>query len=238
MSKKWYNAFITVDSPGEESAPPEIEIPIPRQPSASQRPSSAPSGDAARLVAEIAATVPVESTFKAPVSNPTSFQEIYDAAEIRTPAHGYTIEKVSTMLGSEHLKGLSPDVKRSSILVALEASGAKIEDVIQDAVRRDRALDSYERVLRRSLTDIQSKKAEENKQIEAEMNRMLADFRARIQTNNETLAKESERFNSWLVEKQKEEKGIADTVGYFVTENPISVGEIKDAPANRPASKA
>jgi hypothetical protein len=134
------------------------------------------------------------------------------------------------MLGSEHLRGLSTEVKRSSILVALEASGAKIEDVIQDAVRRDRALDSYERVLRKSLSDVQVKKADDNRQIEAEMNKMLADFRARIQANNETLAKESERFSTWLIQKQHEEKSIADAVSYFVSENPITVSGAAAAP--------
>ena len=217
MSKKWYNAFISVDAPSGEAAPAE-------------EPEQAP--DAARMVAHIAASLPAEPKFSAPVRNATSFDEIYEAAEIQVPAHGYSIEKVATMLASEHLRGLSAEVKRSSILVALEASGAKIEEVIQDAVRRDRALDSYERVLRKSLTDVQAKKADENRQIEAEMNKMLADYRARIQANNETLAKESERFSTWLTQKQKEEKNIADAVAYFVTENPITVsGEAAAPPA-------
>lgn len=216
MSKKWYNVFVSTDAPSGESALPD---------EAGQAP------DAARMVAQIAASVPTEPTFSAPVQNPTSFDEIYSAAEIQTPPHGYSIEKVATMLASEHLRGLSAEVKKSSILVALEASGAKIEDVIQDAVRRDRALDSYERVLRKSLTDVQAKKADENRQIEAEMNKMLADYRARIQANNETLAKESERFSTWLIQKQHEEKSIADAVSYFVSENPITVSGAAAVPA-------
>ncbi len=208
MSKKWYNMFVSVDTPSGESGAPE---------------EAGPPADAARMVAQIAASLPAEPAFSAPVRNPTSFDEIYQAAEIQTPAHGYSIEKIATMLASEHLRGLSAEVKRSSILVALEASGAKIEDVIQDAVRRDRALDSYERVLRKSLSDVQAKMADENRQIEAEMNKMLADYRARIQANNEKLAKESERFSTWLTQKQREEKTIADSVSYFVSENPITV---------------
>ena len=224
MSKKWYNVFVSTDAPSDESAPPDEPVQAP---------------DAARRVAQIAASLPAEPKFSAPVQNPTSFDEIYQAAEIQAPPNGYTIEKVATMLASEHLRGLSNEVKRSSILVALEASGAKIEDVIQDAVHRDRALDSYERVLRKSLTDVQAKKADENRQIEAEMNKMLADYRARIQANNETLAKESERFSTWLTQKQQEEKSIADAVSYFVTENPITVSGAAAAPpagAKTPAS--
>jgi hypothetical protein len=217
MSKKWYNVFVSTDAPSGESSPPDEE--------AGQAP------DAARMVAQIAASLPPEPKFSAPVQNPTSFDEIYQAAEIQTPAHGYSIEKVATMLASEHLRGLPAEVKKSSILVALEAAGAKIEDVIQDAVRRDRALDSYERVLRKSLSDVQAKKADENRQIEAEMNKMLSDYRARVQANNETLAKESERFSTWLTQKQHEEKTIADAVAYFVSDNPITVSGAAAVPA-------
>jgi len=224
MSKKWYNMFVSVDAPsaGAETDPESAPPP----PDAAQ--------NAAQMVAQIAATVPLESKFSAPVRNPTSFDEIYHAAEITPPAHGYTIEKVATMLQSEHLRGLSAEVKRSSILVALEASGAKIEDVIQDAVRRDRALDGYERVLQKSVGDIQTRKTEENRQIEAEMNKMLAEYRARIQANNEAVAKETEQFTAWRTQKQQEEKSIADTVGYFVTENPITVSGSAAAPAAGP----
>jgi hypothetical protein len=211
MSKKWYNLFVSVDSqPGG---------------AVQETGSSGEQGsDAAQRVAGIAASIPKESTFSAPVANPTSFDEIYQAAEIEAPQHGYSIQKVAAMLQSEHLRGLTPEVKRSSILVAIEASGGKIEEVIQDAVRRDRALDSYERVLQKSMTDIQAKKTEENHQVEAEMNRMLTEYRARIQANNEIIAKETARFTSWQAQKQEEEKKIAAAVGYFVSENPISVG--------------
>ncbi len=224
MSKKWYNMFVSVDSPAG-GAEPDSDAPPP------------PPPDAAQMVAQIAATVPAESKFSAPVADPSSFGEIYQAAEIEPPAHGYSIEKVASMLQSEHLRGLSAEVKRSSILVALEASGARIEDVIQDAVRRDRALDGYERVLQKSLSDIQTRKAAENRQIEAEMNKMLADYRARIQANNEAVARESERFSAWQAKKQQEEKSIADTVGYFVTENPITLSGAAAAPGPAPNTR-
>ena len=221
MSKKWYNLFVTVDPASAESAEPDDSA----------------RGDrtsAAHLVAEIAASVPAVSTFSTPVNDPTSFAEIYQAAEIATPPHGYTILKVASMLQSEHLHGLPQEVKRSSILVALEAAGAKIEDIIEDAVRRDRALDSFEVVLAKSRAGVESAKIEENRKIEAEMNKMLADCRARIQANNEAVAKENERFAKWQAKKQAEERTIAEAVGYFVSVNPIRLSGAP-APADTPA---
>jgi ElaB/YqjD/DUF883 family membrane-anchored ribosome-binding protein len=84
---------------------------------------------------------------------------------------------------------------------------------------------------------VQSKKAEENRRIEAEMNKMLAEFRARIQANNEAINKEKESFSRWQSRKQQEERNIAEAVSYFVSENPITVsGAGKDAPAGPKAS--
>jgi hypothetical protein len=208
VSKKWYNLFVSVDQPAADADAPD---------------TPGPSGDAARMVAEIAASVPAVTTFSAPVEDPTSLLQIYKAAEIATPAHGYTILKVAGMLQSEHLRGLPQEVKRSSILVALEAAGAKVDEIIQDAVRRDRALDSFENVLAKSRSAVETSKIEENRKIEAEMNRMLADFRARIQANNDAVAKENQRFAAWQAAKQAEERTIADAVAYFVSENPITV---------------
>jgi hypothetical protein len=134
------------------------------------------------------------------------------------------------MLQSEHIRSLPVDVKRSSILLALEAAGVKIQDVIEDAVRRDRALDTYEKVLEKSVHELEARKQEENRKIEAELERLVADYRNRLQANNDELAKEKDRFFSWRIQKQQEEKRIADAVGHFVTENPITLGSTS-APA-------
>jgi len=217
MSKKWYNLFVSVD----ESAgrPEEGEGTTPAQPSAAQ------------AVADIARSVGPPPTFTAPVNNPTSFAEIYQAAEIKPPVHGFTIEKVGDMLRSEHIRNLPRDVKRSSVLVALEAAGAPIQDVIQDAMKRDQALDTFESVQEKSLNQLETQKGQENQQIQAEMDRVVAEHRSRIQANNDEVAKEKERFFAWRLKKQEEEQKIADTVSYFVTDNPISTGGHAAAPA-------
>jgi hypothetical protein len=221
MSKKWYNLFLSVDQTGEGS------------------PEEAPkAGDsAARTVAEIAASVAAEPQFTTPVNNPTSFEEIYRAAEIQTPQHGYTVFKVAEMLNSEHIRGLPAEVRRSSVLVALEAAGVKLAEVIEDAVRRDRALDTYEKVLQKSVEELEARKSEENRKTETEMERLVAEYRARIQTNSDEVAKEKERFYGWRLQKQQEEKKIADAVSYFVSENPITTSGAAAAPPPGPKAQ-
>jgi hypothetical protein len=230
MSKKWHEYFFSVNErPAAESPPRETE-----------EPPAAPSNNAAQAVADIAASIapqpaPTPAVARQAASNSTSFQEIYDAAEIRSPVHGFTIMKVGEMLRSEHIRSLPREVKRSSVLVALEAAGAPLQDVIEDAVRRDRALDTFERVQEKSLNELDAAKSKENQQIQAEMDRILADYKARMQANNDAVAREKERFFAWRLKKQEEEQKISDTVSYFVTENPITTGGGR-APGSEPTA--
>jgi len=217
MSKKWYNYIVSVEDSGN---PPEAT-------------SLAPPKNAAQSVAEIASAIAAEPKFTTPVLDPTSFEEIYKAAEIPAPDKGYSILKVSQMLESDHIRNQSSDVKRSSILVALDAAGVDVKDVIQDAVRRDRALDTYERVQQRAVEELESKKTKENSDIQAQIDKFVTEQRAKIQSNNDAVSREKERFSGWRLKKQQEEKKIADAVGYFVTENPITTGDV-NAPASSP----
>jgi hypothetical protein len=223
MSKKWYNLFVSVD---ESSRRPEESEPTPSAPSAAQA-----VADIARSVAPVGPP----PAFPVGVSNPTSFAEIYQAAEIHPPTHGFTIERVGDMLHSEHIRNLPRDVKKSSILVALEAVGAPIQDVIQDAMKRHQALDTFEAVQERALNQLEAQKTQENQEIQAELDRLLAEHKSRIQANNDAIAKEKERFFAWRLKKQEEEQKIADAVSYFVTENPITGGHAAPpAPAPKP----
>src|SRR5271157_5950985 len=98
MSKKpWYNLFVSVDRPAEEPAETDGEN-APVKSTASPAPASA-----AQAVADIAAGISKETAFTSPVNNPASFDEIYNAAEIHPPAHGFTVMKVADMLHSEHI---------------------------------------------------------------------------------------------------------------------------------------
>ncbi len=259
MDKKWYSYFVSVDpdKPVEGVAPEEEPLYPPEPPptSASRGAGAAPgttasrgqrqatptprgaSPSAAQTVADIASTI-AQPKFSGPVGNPTSFEEIYNVAEIPAPPHGYTILKVAEMLRSEHLASLPPKVKRSSILVALDAAGVKIDEIIQDAVRRDRALDTYERLQQRTLDELEARKAKENRQIQAEVDKLVAEHQARIEANEQEVVREKERVTGWRAKKLHEEERIAEAVSHFVLENPITTGPAASEPADGPGARA
>lgn len=196
MAKKWYDFFVVTDQPET--------TPLPRR--------------AAELVPDAAA----DTTFSGPVADPVVFEEIYAAAQITLPAHGYSILKVAEMLGSEHLRDLSPEVKKKSILVALDAAGVPIAGIVEDAVQRDRALDTYERLLRKNLDELRTAQEGENRRIEEEINSRLAELKTRLEANRRKLHDEEAGLGDWQARKRLEEARIAEAVSYFVTENPVS----------------
>jgi hypothetical protein len=220
VSKKWYNYFLSVDlAEGSQEEPSDAAV---------QR-------SAAQTVAEIASGIVAQPEFTAPVANPSSFEEIYRAAEIAAPPHGFTILKIIDLTQSEHIRNQSRDVKRSSLLLALEAAGVKPQEVVQDAVRRDKALDAYESVQQKALHDLETKKIQENQELQAEIEKRVSEMQSRIQANNEEVAKEKERLYGWQLKKQQEEQKIADAVSFFTSEKPITTMGGPAASAGKPS---
>jgi hypothetical protein len=227
MSKKWYNYFVSVEGQEGEAVP-------------DGDPKAPPQSDPAAAIAAIAASVQVspqvQSKFEQSAASPapTTFADIYRTAEIPQPGHGYSVLKVADMLSSEHIRSLPAEVKRSSILVALDAAGVKIQEVIEDAVRRDKALDAFERVQAKQLETFALSKEDENRKLQAEIDKLVAEHKARIEANNDQVAKQKESFAGWRLQKQLEEQKIADAVSYFVTENPITTTARPSAPPTKP----
>jgi len=111
------------------------------------------------------------------------FEEVYRVAGIKSPKQGYSITKVIEMLQSEHIRSLGADTKRASLLMALEAAGIQIDEVLQDATLRQRAVNSYEAIQRKHLEEYEARKAQESCAIQAEMERVAAEYAARISNN-------------------------------------------------------
>ena len=126
------------------------------------------------------------------------------------------------MLHSEHIRALPAEVKQKSIMVALDAAGVKVADIVEDAVQRDRALDTYERVLQKALEDLRAQKDLENTRLEEEINKRVSELREQIARNRAEIDKEQVDLDKWRARKRLEENRIAEAVGYFVSPNPIT----------------
>jgi hypothetical protein len=139
-----------------------------------------------------------------------SFEEVYATAGVKAPAKSYTILKVAEMLNNRHLAEMTPDAKRNSLMMALEAAGAEIGDLLQDAVARNRALDEYEERRQEQIKTFEAAKAEENNKLHAEMERLTSQYMSRIQANSDQVAHEQDEFRDWQKRKLQESQRITE----------------------------
>ena len=134
------------------------------------------------------------SSSAAPPPKPASFDQIYQSAAAKPPQICYGILKVMEMVDSPHLAGMTPEAKRCALFMALEAAGAEIEDLLQDAVVRQRALNDYEEKQQDRLREFEAAIAEENRAIQAELDRVTSQYMARIQVNVDEVAAPAGQF--------------------------------------------
>ncbi len=147
-----------------------------------------------------------------PKTDLLSYDDIYRASGILNPPSGYGIQKVVDMLNSDRLRDLSKDIKRASVLMALDAAGTSVDDLLQDATRRQRALDSYEAGRRQQLEAFESSKTQENAQIEAELEQVRAHYAERIQRNREQVQLEKDALRNWQMAMQHESQRIQEVM--------------------------
>ncbi len=131
-------------------------------------------------------------------------EDIYRAAGIMLPRKGYSINKVVEMVNSEHIRGLSKEMKHVALLMALDAAGVAVDEVLCDAKSRRDALDAYEAQERKQIEAEWARKAEENTQIQAELESIRAHYTARIGRNLEGMAREKATLDNWVAVKQQE----------------------------------
>jgi hypothetical protein len=154
----------------------------------------------------------------------TDFEQIYQSGAVKPPRVSYGVLKVAEMLNSAHLCGMPAESKRAALMMALDAGGAKIEDILQDAIVRQRVLNDYEEARQRDLQNFEAAIQEQNAAIQAEMERKTSQYRARMQRNLDEVARAQDSFRIWQKRKQQEGQRIADAAACCVPEAGSTAG--------------
>jgi hypothetical protein len=147
-----------------------------------------------------------------------SFEEIYQKSTFRpaTSTAAWDILKVADMISSEHLHGLSPAAKHSALMMALDAAGVAVEDMLQDAVQRQRVLNEYEDAQRRRLEQFEKSKLQENERLAQEMEGICAQYRMRIASGVQEIERERAQFHGWREGKDREQRRISEAASACV----------------------
>jgi hypothetical protein len=121
-----------------------------------------------------------------------------------------------SMADSTHLAGMHPEVKRCALLMALEAAGAEIEDLLQDAVIRQRILHDFEEKAQERLREFEAAKTVDSQAIQAELDRITAQYMVRIQANADEVARQQDNVRAWQQRKQRECQRMTEAAAFLV----------------------
>ena len=138
-----------------------------------------------------------------------SYEDIYHAAGILSPLSGYGVHKIVEMLNHDRIRELSNDVKRASVLMAVEAAGTSPDELLQDANHRQQALNSYEAGQQKRLEDFEARQAQDNTRLQAEMERVTAHYAERIQQNQYQVDRAKDALRNWQMARQHESQRIS-----------------------------
>jgi len=155
------------------------------------------------------ATPSLNASRTRPLDALRTFEEIYKAAPAQPPRMVYGILKVAEMLNSPHLAGMSHETKRCSVMMAIETAGIPVEDLLQDAMLRQRALNDYESAEEQHLKEFEGTIDRENSGLQAELERLTSQYMARIQRNIDEVAASQDRFRAWQKRKNQELQHIS-----------------------------
>ena len=186
--------------------------------SESERPAMVHDVSLENVPSEMAASVtPTNISMPAPLATiqTQALPEVYEQAGITVPAHGFSILKIADMLNSVHVRDLAPDAKRAAVMMALEASSIQLAEVMEDAARRERALNDYEARQQQTFQNYKAGKQQQNEEIQAEIQRLTQQLQSKMQANEKELAGEKSRLDEWRTKKREEERRIRTALTHF-----------------------
>jgi hypothetical protein len=154
-----------------------------------------------------------------------TFETIFEKANIRPAKPEATIEWVADFVEMKECADMPHDDIRQMLLASMKASRVRPEDVLQDAVHRDLAMDRYEPFLQSRVT-----KAGENLQDEiVAAQSKIRDLEAKIDENRKKIAEMKAFFEAFKTEKIGKETRMAKAARYLTAdEHVVSIGSVTE----------
>ena len=154
-----------------------------------------------------------------------SFQELYDTVTETGKTSVFVLEEI---LSAPELQSLPKETKAKAATVTLRAMGATVEDIVQDAYQKDRALDTAELVKRQKASEQKQTNEAQIQAIKQEVDAFLKEKDGEMETLREDNLNIDRQLNRWVQAKLNEEQRIRSIVSHFVSEenNQVTLGEV------------
>jgi hypothetical protein len=229
--------LIVVDPDAAPAPEPEARVPSPPPPPA----PSAPVGRARgrQVPSEVAQAEPPRRLARSNVAaDVQDFAAVYKEAGITLPPHGYGLDRVAEMLQGKRLATLSREVRATAVLAALEAARVDVQDVIEDGIRRDKALDAFEAAKEREMVERKASNETRVQSLRKDLDELLHKINSEIEKLKQQSQEAEAAFAQLQIRKRQEEARLHDVVAHFVEgANPISTGPGASGPAD-PAARS
>lgn len=151
------------------------------------------------------------------------FAAVCEEAHVPPPDHGYGVENLAEILESTRLASLPREVKIAAVLASLDAAGAKLPEVIRDAVLRDRAIDGFLEARERDVKALESRNEARMEALTEEVEAFAEERNAEIARLREAWDNAASALSQLQLRKAQETGRLYDVVAHFAdaSENPI-----------------
>jgi len=154
----------------------------------------------------------IRSLAESPSEFAVTFERIYESAGIPSSPEGWTIDRLQQLVAADPFKNKPPEEVRKSVLDRLSAEGVSAESIVKDAIARDRALDSYESIMREQMQE--KREACERRLLEIESR--IEELMEEKGSLTEKLRADDEKWREWKNRKRAHERELAQAASYIV----------------------
>jgi predicted nucleic acid-binding Zn-ribbon protein len=163
----------------------------------------------------------VQALADLPAELAVPFEKIMETAGIEPGPHGWTIERLKALLLTDEFKNLKREEAQKRILGVLSSQKVSAEDLVRDAVARDRTIDAFERTARLKMENRMAVRERQIADIEAKITELEKET-ARLK---EKASADQAKWREWRARKRALEKELAWSVAYLIEGQVITTDE-------------
>lgn len=150
---------------------------------------------------------------------PVGYDTVFKSAGIEAPAHGWTVERLAQFLRSDACRDKPRAEIQAKVIAELKQAGGTPEDIVRDAIARDKALDVFTEYAQGKLDAQVASHANRLAQLDAQI-RALEQEREGLRRRDQALQQE---WSGWRDKKRACEEDMAWAISYLIEKPVVSI---------------
>jgi hypothetical protein len=158
--------------------------------------------------------------------------EVYTKTRLNPNPDTGTVLKIIVLTADPNLAALPRQTKAAMVRASMAADRVTPEQIADDAIKRDRALDSAQEYLQQRVAEFRDRASAKIADLEAERERLLQEYNDRIASLRQAANGAEDELAAWLRQKRDIERGLFEAVAMVIpseTANPITLDDAAGA---------